>query len=420
MANTVQLLSYANTFSQWLIVTNALAKENNDIAANNYIKPTGTLYLNDSTLGLSVAKGATVQGQFQVTGTGSFANVQNSLQVGGQLYLTNTTTALAVTGTSSFTGNSSFSNVSVSRVMSVTGNSSFTNVSVSNALVVGSTQVANSLGYWTGNTLSVPVGGTGTTTSTGSGSVVLSNTPTLVTPILGTPTSGTLTNCTGLPYTSITNLATGVATFLGTPTSANLRAAVTDETGTGSLVFATSPTLVTPILGTPTSGTLTNCTGLPYTSITNLGTGVATFLGTPTSANLQAAVTDETGTGSLVFATSPTFTTSLYLNGAYQTNIVSVGTSSTPTIDCSQGNYFTNTADSGTTIYTFSNPPSSRAYSFTLEVTLNSGVISWPASVKWPAGVTPTLVTGYTHVFVFTTINSGTRWRGASLISYTT
>jgi hypothetical protein len=60
--------------------------------------------------------------------------------------------------------------------------------------------------------------------------------------------------------TGITSFGAGVATWLGTPSSANLAAAVTDETGTGSLVFATSPTLVTPILGTPTSGALTNCT----------------------------------------------------------------------------------------------------------------------------------------------------------------
>lgn len=65
---------------------------------------------------------------------------------------------------------------------------------------------------------------------------------------------------------SITGLGTGVATFLATPSSANLAAAVTDETGTGALVFATSPTLVTPALGTPSSGTLTNATGLPLTT----------------------------------------------------------------------------------------------------------------------------------------------------------
>ena len=78
---------------------------------------------------------------------------------------------------------------------------------------------------------------------------------------LGTPSSGTLTNCTGLPVsTGVSGLGTNVATFLATPSSANLAAAVTDETGSGALVFATSPTLVTPALGTPSSGTLSSCT----------------------------------------------------------------------------------------------------------------------------------------------------------------
>ncbi len=93
-------------------------------------------------------------------------------------------------------------------------------------------------------------------------------------------------------------------------TSAQLAGVISDETGSGALVFGTSPTLVTPVLGTPSSGTLTNCTGLPIGSgVSGLGSGIATFLATPSSANLLSAITDETGTGALVFGTSPGFTT---------------------------------------------------------------------------------------------------------------
>jgi len=95
--------------------------------------------------------------------------------------------------------------------------------------------------------------------------------------------------------------------------SSELAGKVNDETGSGALVFATSPTLVTPALGEPASGTLTNCT-IPVGGVSGLGTGVAAWLADPTSAKLATAITDEIGTaGSLVFSAGPTFTGTVVL-----------------------------------------------------------------------------------------------------------
>jgi hypothetical protein len=167
---------------------------------------------------------------------------------------------------------------------------------------------------------------------TGTGSLVFATSPTLVTPALGTPASGVLTNATGLPIsTGVSGLGTDVATFLATPSSANLASALTDETGTGAAVFANSPTLVTPALGTPSAVVLTNGTGLPIsTGVSGLASNVATFLATPSSANLISAVTDETGTGLLVFGTSPTFTGTVIATNANASGTVTANLFSGP------------------------------------------------------------------------------------------
>jgi hypothetical protein len=129
----------------------------------------------------------------------------------------------------------------------------------------------------------------------------------------------------------------GNATSLGSFTSAELLGALTDETGTGAAVFATSPTLVTPALGTPSAlvgtnitGTATAFTASNVTTNANLtgavtSVGNAASLGSFTSLQLLTALTDETGTGANVFATSPTLVTPA-LGAATATSLVSSGT----------------------------------------------------------------------------------------------
>jgi hypothetical protein len=100
--------------------------------------------------------------------------------------------------------------------------------------------------------------------------------------------------------TGLSALGSGVATFLGTPSSANLAAAVTGETGSGALVFATSPTLVTPALGTPSSAVLTNATGLPNAGLVNSAVtinGNSVSLGGSTTVTATATNALTIGTG---------------------------------------------------------------------------------------------------------------------------
>ena len=120
----------------------------------------------------------------------------------------------------------------------------------------------------------------------------------LTAPILGTPQSGLLTNCTGLPVaTGISGLGASVAAFLATPSSANLATAVTGETGSGALVFATSPTLVTPVLGAASATSLVS--GL----IAN--TAVAGTIASAATVAPTAPVTIISGTAAIVTITAP-------------------------------------------------------------------------------------------------------------------
>ena len=104
MSNQLVPLGYANTFGDWVVTTNKILAETNDIGANNYIKESGLFSINTIGTGLLVQNDAIVQGVFSVSGATSQASIQNNLTVGGLTYLTNTATSLYTEGTANIRG----------------------------------------------------------------------------------------------------------------------------------------------------------------------------------------------------------------------------------------------------------------------------------------------------------------------------
>lgn len=281
-------------------------------------------------------------------------------------------------------------------------------------------------------------GGTGLSTAPGNGQLLIGN---------GTGYAlGTLTAGSGISVTNGAGSITIASTAGGgTVTSVALSGGTTGLTVTGSPVTASGTFTLGGTLAVPNGGTgATTLTGIikgngtgPFTAVTApssalVGTGDTQTLAnkTLTSPVITSPTINGTVSGSLTFGTAPTFGTAIAFGNAVEfgntanfTAAVTyeptaVGASS---IDCSANAYFTKTISTNTT-FTFDNPPASGVLGqFTFVLTHNSSAVpTWPVGVVWEGGVTPSYTSNRTSIFVFRTLDGGTRWYGTAFSNFVT
>jgi hypothetical protein len=246
----------------------------------------------------------TIQGQ-AVAGTYNF-NLPTTSGTSGQVLTSAGGGASAMTWTTMTTGTVTSVALTVPTFLSISGSP-----------ITSSGTLALTL---SGTALPILNGGTGSTTATGSGSVVLQTSPTLTTPVLGVATGTSLSvtgNVNSLTHT-ITGSTSGLITIQGQaaagtynfnlPTSSGTSGQVLTSAGGGTSVM----TWTTPTTGTVTSVALTvpSFLSISGSPITTSGTLAVTLSGTALPIlNGGTGSTTATGSGSVVLQTSPTLTT---------------------------------------------------------------------------------------------------------------
>lgn len=200
-------------------------------------------------------------------------------------------------------------------------------------------------------------------------------------------------------------------------TSAQITGLSATQVGTGITSAQINTLPATKIAAGITSAQIT---GISVTQVSALGTGVSTFLQTPSSANLAAALTDETGTGANVFATSPTIATPT-ING-YTEGTVAQGTvGAAATLAITAGTVITATLTSATPC-TFTMPAVGVGKSFALylkQPATGTATTATFTGVKWPAAIAPTITATLGRLDILSFTSDGTSWYGSFTQDFT-